>query len=143
FLFACSLGYAQEPADALRYSYLTNPGGTARNQAIGGAGGSLGGEFSSLFINPAGLGFYKTGDFVITPSYSLKTNKSGYLGQSNNSEKNNFNLGASGLLFSTPSGNKGTTTITVGLGVNRTADFNNSIYYSGINRSSSYSEKYL
>ena len=68
--------FAQEPTDALRYSFLTQPGGTARNQAIGGAGASLGGEFSSLFINPAGLGFYKTGDFVLTPGYSLKTNKS-------------------------------------------------------------------
>ncbi len=43
--------FAQEPSDALRYSWLTQ-GGTARNQAIGGAGASLGGEFSSLFINP-------------------------------------------------------------------------------------------
>ena len=53
-LFAITKTYAQEPADALRYSWLTQ-NGTARNQAIGGAGASLGGEFSSLFINPAGL----------------------------------------------------------------------------------------
>ena len=52
--------------------------GTARNQAIGGAGVSLGGEFSSLFINPAGLGFYKTSEIVITPGYSLKNFKSTY-----------------------------------------------------------------
>ena len=71
FLFAIANAYAQEPADALRYSWLTQTG-TARNQAIGGAGASLGGEFSSLFINPAGLGFYKTNDFVLTPSYALK-----------------------------------------------------------------------
>ena len=72
FLFAISPLYAQEPADALRYSWLTQ-NGTARNQAVGGAGASLGGEFSSLFINPAGLGFYKTNEFVITPGYALKS----------------------------------------------------------------------
>src|SRR6476661_7527438 len=65
-LLAVTHSYAQEPADALRYSWLTQ-NGTGRNQAIGGAGASLGGEFSSLFINPAGLGFYKTSEFVITP----------------------------------------------------------------------------
>jgi len=43
--------FAQEPADALRYSW-TNQGGTARQQAIGGAMGSLGGDISSTFINP-------------------------------------------------------------------------------------------
>ena len=70
-LFAIIKTYAQEPADALRYSWLTQ-NGTARNQAIGGAGASLGGEFSSLFINPAGLGFYKTSEFVVTPGFALK-----------------------------------------------------------------------
>jgi hypothetical protein len=143
-LLSLNVSYAQEPADALRYSYLTQPGGTARNQAIGGAGASLGGEFSSLFINPAGLGFYKTGDFVLTPSYSLKTGKSNYLSSNAEATKNNFNLGASGLLFASPNNrNKNIKSVTVGIGVNRTADFNNHIYYKGLNTKSSYSEKYL
>jgi hypothetical protein len=63
--------FAQEPADALRFSW-TVPNGTARNQAIGGAMGSLGGDLSATFVNPAGLAFYRTGDFVFTPSYSLE-----------------------------------------------------------------------
>lgn len=142
-VLAFGASYAQEPADALRYSYLTQPGGTARNQAIGGAGASLGGEFSSLFINPAGLGFYKTGDFVLTPGYSLKNGNSNYLDKSGSAKQNNFNLGASGVLFSSPSRNKNIKSITIGIGVNRTADFNNYIYYKGLNTNSSYSEKYL
>jgi hypothetical protein len=134
---------AQEPADALRYSYLTQPGGTARNQAIGGAGASLGGEFSSLFINPAGLGFYKTGDFVLTPGYSLKTDKSTYLNTGEKATKNSLNLGASGIVFSTPAYGKSARNYTIGIGINRTADFNNHIYYSGVNNKTSFSEKYL
>lgn len=143
FIFAASMLYAQEPADGLRFSYLTQNGGTARTQAIGGAGASLGGEFSSLFINPAGLGFYKTGDFVITPNFSIKSNKVTYLNNQENSDKNNFNLGATGLVFSIPSTSEKVSNISVGIGINRVADFNNHIYYKGRNNQTSYSEKYL
>ncbi|MEO6136279.1 MAG: aromatic hydrocarbon degradation protein, partial [Ginsengibacter sp.] len=142
-LLSCGILYAQEPADALRYSYITNPGGTARNQAIGGAGASLGGEFSSLFINPAGLGFYKTGDFVFTPAFSMKRPKTSYFGENSNSETNKFNIGTTGLLFSAPSRSKNIRSITVGIGINKSADYNNQIYYKGVNKKSSYSEKYL
>ncbi|MEP6927120.1 MAG: aromatic hydrocarbon degradation protein [Ginsengibacter sp.] len=141
-LFAITKTYAQEPIDALRYSWLTQ-NGTARNQAIGGAGASLGGEFSSLFINPAGLGFYKTNEFVFTPGYSLKDFKSTYKNESAKSNNNNFNLGASGLLFSSSTPGKKIKSFTFGIGVNRIADYNKHIYYKGQNTTSSYSEKYL
>ncbi len=143
FSIAISYTYAQEPADALRYSYLTQPGGTARNQAIGGAGASLGGEFTSLFINPAGLGFYKTGDFVLTPSLSFKKTNSGYLGTSESATDNNFNVGATGFVIGGPTRSKSVKSVAFALGVNRVADFNNHVYYKGTNKNSSYSEKYL
>src|SRR5829696_4317550 len=83
----CSLG--QEPADALRYSWYIQ-GGTARQQAIGGAMGSLGGEISATFVNPAGLGFYRTGDFVFTPGYNFQNNKSTYYGTKEKDKKQFF-----------------------------------------------------
>jgi hypothetical protein len=143
FLFAITKTYAQEPVDALRYSWTTQSG-TARNQAIGGASGSLGGEFSTLFGNPAGLGFYKTDELVITPGYNLYNNKNTYKGNLSKSELNKFNLGASGVIFAFD--NYPTHTVrnfTIGIGVNRSADFNNQVSYSGLNKTSSYSEKYL
>lgn len=143
FLFILTNSYAQEPADALRYSFLTQSGGTARNQAIGGAGASLGGEFSSLFINPAGLGFYKSGDFVLTPGYSFKTDKSTYLNLKNSATDNNFNLGASGIIFSSSPQGKNIKSFPVAIGITRSADFNNHLYYKGVNNTTSYSEKYL
>jgi hypothetical protein len=143
FSLAISCSYAQEPADALRYSYLTQPGGTARNQAIGGAGGSLGGEFTSLFINPAGLGFYKTGDFVLTPSLSFKNTNSNYLKNSESVKENNFNIGATGFVIGGPTRSKSVKSLAFAVGVNRVADFNNHVYYRGTNKNSSYSEKYL
>ncbi len=55
--------YAQIPEDVLKYSWQpTN--GTARINAVGGAMGSLGGDISATFINPAGLGFFKTSEIV-------------------------------------------------------------------------------
>lgn len=135
--------YAQEPADALRYSY-TAPSGTARNQAIGGAGGSLGGDFSTLFTNPAGLGFYKTHDFVITPNVYMKKSKADYLNTNSESDENKFALGATGLVIAAPSERKGSIkTVSFGLGLNKVADFSNNIYYKGVNTSTSFSEKYL
>ncbi|MEO9022176.1 MAG: aromatic hydrocarbon degradation protein [Ginsengibacter sp.] len=143
FLFSSIVSYSQEPADALRYSFLSQPGGTARNQAIGGAGGSLGGEFTSLFINPAGLGFYKTGDFAITPSFSIKNSKSSYLGSPESAKDNRFSLGTTGFILAGPSQGGKIKSFAVGFGINRVADFNNHIYYKGKNNTSSYSEKYL
>ena len=142
-LLVSTIGFAQEPADALRYSYLTGQGGTARNQAIGGAGASLGGEFTSLFLNPAGLGYYKTGSVILTPSYRFNSNESGYLGSMGTAQSNKFTLNTSGLIISSPSRNNKIKSVSVGLGFNRTADFNNRILYHGINDYSSYSEKYL
>ena len=58
--------YAQIPEDVLRYSFFPQ-NGSARVVAIGGAMGSLGGDITANFVNPAGLGNYKTGEFVYTP----------------------------------------------------------------------------
>src|SRR3954464_1186218 len=94
----CGQLYAQIPEDALRMSWMT-PSGTARQQAIGGAMGSLGGEISSSFVNPAGLGFYRTGDFVFTPAYAFLNNKSTYLDRTEKDKKNFFNFGTTGFVI--------------------------------------------
>lgn len=135
--------FAQDPTDALRYSFLTGEGGTARNQALGGAGASLGGEFTSLFLNPAGLGFYKTGDFIFSPSLLMNSNEAHYLGKTSYADGQKLGIGASGILFSTEYVNRKIKSVTLGIGVNKSANFNNNIYYQGSNKTSSYSEKFI
>ena len=49
--YSASSVFAQDETDALRFSYL-QPQGTARSMGIGGALGALGGDFTSLSINP-------------------------------------------------------------------------------------------
>ncbi len=134
---------AQVPEDALRMTF--NPQwGTARNQAIGGAAGSLGGDISSLFVNPAGLGFYKTGEFVFTPGFSFLNEKSNYLGSRSTAESmSKFNIGTTGFVWSQPNYRNPMWKNTTGsIAINRVADFNGRIYYKGQNDFSSYSEQY-
>jgi len=141
-LFTAEHISAQVPEDAIRMSWNI-PSGTARNQAIGGAMGSLGGEFTSLFVNPAGLGFYKTGEFVISPSLSLLNGKSGFRGTSGTAESfTKFNLGATGFVWSNTNPRSKWASKSFSLGINRTANFNGRTFYQGENDLSSFSESY-
>jgi long-subunit fatty acid transport protein len=135
---------AQEPADALRYGWQT-PGATARIQAIGGAMGSLGGDITATFVNPAGLAFYRTGDFVITPRFQWGRTKAKYLDREESERNNRFNFGTTGVVFGGDVGSaKGKVkSAAISLAYNRTADFNSNFMYRGINTKSSYSQKYL
>lgn len=139
FLSITMLAQAQTPEDALRYSYYTQ-NGTARNMAIGGAITSLGGDLTALFTNPAGLGFYKTGEYLITPGFMLNNNSNTYRDSKNKSKKNGFNLGPTGFILGSPSRNNSSNAIS--LGISQTANFNNNLQYQGLNNYSSFTEQW-
>ncbi|MEO7922971.1 MAG: aromatic hydrocarbon degradation protein [Chitinophagaceae bacterium] len=136
--------FAQEPADALRYSWYTSSG-TARQQAVGGAMTSLGGDLSAAFVNPAGLGFYKTGDVVFSPGYKFVNNKSTYYGRTEQDKKNNLFIGTSGVVIGSADDpkKKNGSGGAFALAVNRTASFSSKILYRGANNQNSYSQKFL
>lgn len=130
FIAPCCSLFAQEPADALRYSWITSSG-TARQQAVGGAMTSLGGDISATFVNPAGLGFYKTGDFVFTPAFNLSRNKSTYYGRTEQDKKNGFAIGTTGVVLGTGTENRmhKKSGAAVALAINSTATFGTNILY--------------
>ena len=138
-LFFICLVQAQLPEDALRMSYI-HPGGTAREQAIGGAMGSLGGDISANYVNPAGLAFYRTGELILTPGWSFDGVKTSYLSTNTQSNANHFIMGASGFVKGWGD-QKSSTTFSVS--VNQTADFKTHYTYQGSNNYSSGSEAYL
>jgi hypothetical protein len=72
FFSAALSSYAQNDADVQRYTanYFS---GTARFQAMGGAFGALGGDMSSIHINPASVGVYRFGEISFTPAYEFNT----------------------------------------------------------------------
>lgn len=135
--------FAQVPEDALRMSWQ-QPTGTARSQAIGGVMGSLGGDISSNFINPAGIGVYRTSEFVISPGFNFFNTKTDFRGTSSNQTNSSFLLGTSGLVFGIPSNprSRNNNTTSFSIAVNRAADFNQKISYRGQNDFSSFSEAY-
>lgn len=128
---------AQTPEEALRISWL-NQMGTARNQAIGGAMGSLGGDATASLVNPAGLGFFKTSDLVISPAMQLGNMKTDFRGTASKDQAlSKFALGTSGLVFG-GKGYRGKNSYA--LTVTQKASFNRSFRYNGNNDYSSFGE---
>jgi hypothetical protein len=134
---------AQQPDDALRLGWFT-PNGTARNIAIGGAMASLGGDITSNHINPAGIGLFKTREFVFSPGVNLNNNKINYLDSQSKQTRNAFAYGTTGLILGMPSHYKGAVVSSAfSVSVTQLASYNNHTHYKGYNNYSSYSEKYL
>src|SRR5215211_2430864 len=130
-VFSANQLSAQLPEDAIRMSWST-PSGTARNQAIGGAMGSLGGEITSVFVNPAGIGSYKTSEFVFTPGISFFGGKGSFRGTAATAPSDSkFNIGTTGLVFGSPTNQSKWNSKAFSIAINRTANFNSSTLYSG------------
>lgn len=141
FLFISNTVIAQIPEDAIRYSFYPN-NGTARNLAIGGVMGSLGGDITATFVNPAGLGFYKTNEFVLTPIFLLNNNKAKFRDMDSKNTKNNFGFGTSGWVFGYSNRNKTQSSSALSIAITQTANFNNEVRYKGLNNYSSFSEQF-
>lgn len=133
---------AQEPADALRASW-TVASGTARQQAIGGAMGSLGGDVTATFVNPAGLAFYRTGDVLLSPSFRFGKNSYRYLGREEKERDQKFTFGTSGFVIAADGHSSKVKSSALSIAFNTTGDFKNNVLYRGVNNQSSYSQKYL
>ncbi len=63
-----ALAGAQTASEALRYSTF-DVLGTARSVGTAGSMSALGGDFSVLNLNPAGIAVYRGSEFSITPAY--------------------------------------------------------------------------
>ncbi|MEP2237774.1 MAG: outer membrane protein transport protein [Maribacter sp.] len=97
-LMACAVGSAQDINEALRYG-RENLQGTARFQAMGGAFGALGGDLSSLNINPAGSAVFNNSLFTITGSNYHTNNDARYFGDALITKDNTIELNQIGAAF--------------------------------------------
>lgn len=134
-LFGINKIAAQTATDALRYSSV-QLSGTARTIGVGNTTGALGGDFSAISINPAGIATYRRSEFEISGGYyGANTNSILLSGGTNASlselnEKATFNnIGL--VLASQPWSGGDWKTSNFAIGYNRLADFNRTIYYSG------------
>ena len=127
--------------DALRFSQDASLG-TARFTAMSGAFGSLGGEFSGLSLNPAGIGMYQFAEFSFTPSFNLNSTSS-YYGNKETDYKSGLKIGNIGLVFSSPRENSEWKRINFAVGWNQLANYERNIRIQGNNNNSSLADEIL
>src|SRR5690606_27301877 len=72
--------YSQSYAEAALMFSRTQPGGSARIQALGGAQISLGGDYSSAYSNPAGLGMFNRSEFTLSVGQRTSNTTTNYFG---------------------------------------------------------------
>ena len=142
FLFALSflipsISFGQYAEQALRLSYLSY-GGTARFTGMGGAFGAIGGDFTTLSINPAGIGVYKNSEFSFTPLVYNTRSSSEYFQYHQQEFNTRMNINNAGFIFAASLSNSDLKAIQFGLGYNRLANFNNNIYFEGYNDRNSF-----
>ena len=137
FIFSAK---AQNDIDAMRYSQLTF-GGTARFASMAGSMGALGGDFSTLSFNPAGIAVFRKTEISITPSLFSQTTSSTYNGNNSSDYKLNFNLGNIGIVttykIDQEKNTSGWETLNFGFGYNRTNNFHNRVSIEGDSKKSS------
>ena len=117
------------PTDLLELSQTQFNFGTARSMAMAGAFTSLGADLSSMSINPAGLGMYRHSDLSITPLVTLARADNSAAAWDNaeapsTNARNRFAMGNIGFAVNVFQGGGTLTSLTIGFGYNRLADFN-------------------
>lgn len=135
--------YAQDPTDALRLSLLS-PQGTARSIGFGNTLGSVGGDFTSLSVNPAGIGIYRKSEIMFTPSMMFSKvearynpNNTGY-GDAMTDNGQHFALSNFGFVFTAAAKGRrydrsNWKSASFAFGMNRLADFTRNYTYKGNN----------
>lgn len=130
---------AQTIGDALRFTSVQNTG-TARYMSMGSSFGALGGDFSSLAQNPAGIGIYRSGQFTISPGLELLNTEATQYGERREEDNANFAMFNLGLINANELENGGRWKFAnFGVGYQRSRPFHNEMLYSGVQDVSSLS----
>ncbi|MGC4022534.1 MAG: hypothetical protein QM734_11615 [Cyclobacteriaceae bacterium] len=124
--------YAEESLIFSRF----NSGGSARVQAMGGAQVALGGDYSTAFSNPAGLGFFNKSEATISLGTNFYNSSSSYLGTTTSDSKGNFNLNGASLVLHNDLNKGKLISGNFAISVTRTNNFNQNVTYQGTNSNS-------
>lgn len=140
------LSFAQEmtTSDALRYA-IENINGTARFRSMGGAFGAVGGDLSSININPAGSLFFNNNFASASITSFNNNNNSNYFGTRDKESYSTLDLNQIGavLVFNDKSGSSDWNKISVALNYENTNNFDNRLFTSGVNPYNSISQYFV
>ena len=135
--FSIANSLAQNVADGLRLG-LSGNNGTARFQSMGGAFGSLGGDFSAININPAGSAIFSNNQWSISLNNNLLKNSTKYFGVKNETEQNSINLNqlAGVFVFENNDNRSEWNKFSLAVNYEKISDFDNDIFSVGTNDNS-------
>lgn len=135
--------YAEE---ALLFSRIS-PGGSARVQAMGGSQVALGGDYSSAFSNPAGLGFFNRSEATFSMGMNFYNSSSSFFTgpqqnppvpeSTTNDSKSNFNIPGFSVVFHNDKNTGKLVSGNFALSFSRTNNFNQNFTYHGFNQDNS------
>lgn len=134
---------AQGVDDAINFTQ-TRYEGTARSMSMGGATGAMGGDFTAVCINPAGLGLYRSSEFTFSTGLQHTNTLSSYYGTNQNDRMLRLSIPNLGIVMGGAASNyKPLRYLQFGFGMTRTNDFSYYSKASGLNPSSSMVDSYL
>ena len=128
---------AQNIGDAVRYATY-DPIGTARTLGVGSAFGAMGGDFSVIGINPAGLAEYRIGELSLTPSIGTASTNAFFVDDIQNSRRSrsNFLLDNIGFVGATSPNGSSWETSNWAVGFSKIKNFNRNINIRGATQGS-------
>ncbi|MBC7655247.1 MAG: outer membrane protein transport protein [Oligoflexus sp.] len=130
-VIAAQSTYAQYLGDVLRFSQFQNSN-TARFEALGGTKSAIGGDLSSLYGNPAGLGMFSKSEFSFTPTLRLRNNDislSNTSATSSNLDLNNVGVVFNTKTYKTKDLDKGLISLSFGIGYQKKGSYRNDFNY--------------
>lgn len=144
-LLTFSVTIAQDFNDAIRFAQ-DNLHGTARFRAMGGAFGALGGDLSSINVNPAGSAVFANNQMAVTFNNTGIRNQATYFGETNSTHRNIFDLNQAGAVFvfnNIYNPQSQWKKLTFAINYDNIDNFRNNIFFSGINPSQSLANYFL
>jgi hypothetical protein len=135
---------SQEIKDAMRYTQ-SDLHGTARFTAMSGAFGALGGDLSSINVNPAGSAVFNNNQFASTLGNYDTKNESNYFGSITSASESTFDLNQAGgvFVFKTGNPNNDWRKFTMSINYENTNNYDNSMFSAGISQVNSVANYFL
>jgi long-subunit fatty acid transport protein len=124
---------AQNEDDALRYSYVFF-GGSARNIATAGSFGAVGGDYSAVSSNPAGLARFKKHNFSMSTALEVPKVTADFYGSQTTESETYFKISNISYIKAynlDPTTFNNWYGIQLGLGYNRIRSYNEVAHYTG------------
>jgi hypothetical protein len=137
---------SQNVDDALRYSQVFY-NGSARFMGMGGAFSALGGDLSSISLNPAGTGVFRSPEISFSlPQMYYNNNSATWNGSSRSNFSNPWKMGQIGIVINLlPASGSGTGLVNLNLAYsfNRTNNYSENVTIQGISNNSSIMDSWI